>query len=549
MPYSNTPQVNQLTSLLLTRGSCDVVVCPGSRNGIIVHNLHLLAENHPQRVRLHPVTDERSAGFVALGLALANGNAALTAVCVTSGSAVLACLPAVAEAYFRHIPLLVISADRPVWQIGQTDGQTLVQNGAFHPYCPTQQLLCLPAGTPYDEKTRLQNNRAINEAFCQLSQHGGGPAHLNVPIDEPLFQFTVDELPRERTFRRLRTYSSIPLPHELLDAIRQARLPALCMGQYEQGDLTAEVDTLEREHRLLVLPEILSGARPSFRMNVFDGLGTDEKELIPDLVIQVGGNFVHKRFKRLLRETDCRVIRIGLEPENTDTFCHLDTFIESPALPVLSQLNRLLPAQNPKVLSASRELDKRQSALAQSDAERTPLERVLLSLRDALSSRTDFTLHLANSSAVRAASRVFEAGSFPIFCNRGVNGIEGSLSTAVGCAMKGGGLHVVVIGDLSFFYDANALWNTHLPSNLRILLFNDAGGSIFNGLPGLADSPARDAFVAARSKGFSARGIAQSFGVSHQELLPADCKKAVFKQWLAESPVARLMEVKAYAET
>ena len=201
------------------------------------------------------------------------------------------------------------------------------------------------------------------------------------------------------------------------------------------------------------------------------------------------------------------------------------------------------------MLSASRELDKRQSALAQSDAERTPLERVLLSLRDALSSRTDFTLHLANSSAVRAASRVFEAGSFPIFCNRGVNGIEGSLSTAVGCAMKGNGLHVVVIGDLSFFYDANALWNTHLPSNLRILLFNDAGGSIFNGLPGLADSPARAAFVAARSKGFSARGIAQSFGVSHQELLPPDCKKAVFNQWLAESPVARLMEVKAYAET
>ena len=90
MPYSNTPQVNQLTSLLLTRGSCDVVVCPGSRNGIIVHNLHLLAENHPQRVRLQPVTDERSAGFVALGLALANGDSVLTAVCVTSGSAVLA---------------------------------------------------------------------------------------------------------------------------------------------------------------------------------------------------------------------------------------------------------------------------------------------------------------------------------------------------------------------------------------------------------------------------------------------------------------------------
>ncbi|MGM9693581.1 MAG: 2-succinyl-5-enolpyruvyl-6-hydroxy-3-cyclohexene-1-carboxylic-acid synthase [Alloprevotella sp.] len=550
MPFSSSPQVNQLSALLFAQGQCDIVVCPGSRNGIIVHNLHLLAKQHPKRVRLHPVTDERSAGFVALGLALANGDAALTAVCVTSGSAVLGCLPAVAEAYFRHIPLLVISADRPLWQIGQTDGQTLSQNGAFLPYCPTQQLLCLPTGSEYDEKTRLQNNRAINEALCRLRMNEGGPAHLNVPIDEPLFRFFADELPRERTFQRVQTYSSTPFPHDLLELIRQARLPALLIGQYEKGDLKAEVEELEQKRRLLVLPEILSGQKNSFRMNAFDCVEPGETMLIPDLIIQVGGNFVHKRFKKLLRSAPCRVIRIGLEAEFTDTFEHLDTFLESPALPALEQLNRCLPGDNAAVKFAADTLNLRwkEDSARQANTSETSLEHILLSLRPALAHRRNFTLHLANSTAVRAASRVFESGDFPVFCNRGVNGIEGSLSAAVGCALKGKGLHLVVIGDLSFFYDANALWNTRLPSNLRILLYNDAGGGIFNSLPGLKDSPARNTFVAARSDGFSAEGIAQSFGVEHREVLPAECTSSLFEEWLSESPVSRLLEVKAFAD-
>ena len=133
--YCDTPQVNQLTALLEAHHIRHIVVCPGSRNATIAHNLNEKGENC---FTLHPVTDERSAAFVAIGLILATQEC--TAVCVTSGSALINCIPAVAEAYYRHLPLLIISADRPQNWIGQLDGQTLPQSGALLPYCPTYTL-------------------------------------------------------------------------------------------------------------------------------------------------------------------------------------------------------------------------------------------------------------------------------------------------------------------------------------------------------------------------------------------------------------------------
>ena len=154
-----------------------------------------------------------------------------------------------------------------------------------------------------------------------------------------------------------------------------------------------------------------------------------------------------------------------------------------------------------------------------------------------------FTLHLANSTAVRAAAQVFSSGQFPILCNRGTNGIEGSLSTAVGYALEMWGLSIVVIGDLSFFYDANALWNTCLPSNLRILLLNNHGGGIFHRLPGLEVSPALPEYIAAGGQSFSAEGIARTFHIGYFSARADDTLEAVMRQWLHEDGRAGLIEI------
>ena len=533
--YCHTPQVNQLTALLLAHGIHHIVVCPGSRNATIVHNLHECG----LPFTLHPVTDERSAGFVALGLSLALQ--APTAVCVTSGSALLGCIPAAAEAYYRHLPLLVISADRPMQWIGQYDGQTLPQNGALAPYCPTYQL-CVT----HNAQDEWYNNRSINEAILSLQRGEGGPAHINVPIEEPMFQFSVPDLPQERVIREIRPNYVSPLPAEILEEIQGARLPAVIIGQYEKGDIRAEIDTLERQGQLLILPEILSDVKGSFRMNILDTLDEDNETMRPDVILHIGGNFVHKRFKQLLRNHDCRVIRIGMDQEMPDTFCHLDTVLPIPTQPVLHQLAEALPHKHTGVMLAQQLYEKaiQQKTADQPLSDNLTQQLTLASLYQILQAQgTSFTLHLANSRTVRVAGNVFPSGEQQIYGNRGTNGIEGSLSTAVGYALGMWGLSIAIIGDLSFFYDANALWNMQLPADLRILLLNNGRGGIFDHLPGLSQSPARDELIAAGHQDFSAEGIAQTFHVGYHCIHEVGEMNQVIEEWLKPAEQAQILEV------
>ena len=185
MSYSDKDNINILCAVMLGHGVTHAVVCPGSRNAPIVHNL-----NECQQVKCYPVTDERSAGFFALGMAEQLGEP--VAVCVTSGTAVLDLAPAVAEARHRHLPLVVISADRPMAHIGQQMGQTIDQPGVLSRFT----LMDVNLLEPHDDLSRWHCNRMANEAMISARQ--GGPVHINVPYEEPLFNFTVASLPEER---------------------------------------------------------------------------------------------------------------------------------------------------------------------------------------------------------------------------------------------------------------------------------------------------------------------------------------------------------------
>lgn len=122
--YSDKNIVNILTSFLIAKGVRKAVVCPGSRNVPLVNNMV-----EAEQIECFPVTDERSAGFYALGMSLRLGEPVV--VCVTSGSALLNVAPAMAEAYYRHVPLILVSADRPKAWIDRLDGQTMCQSGAL----------------------------------------------------------------------------------------------------------------------------------------------------------------------------------------------------------------------------------------------------------------------------------------------------------------------------------------------------------------------------------------------------------------------------------
>ena len=189
--YSDKRNVLQAVALLKAHGVRHIVLCPGSRNIPLVQ-----AFSHTEEYTCHAVTDERSAGFFALGLALKSGEPA--AVCCTSGSALLNLHPAVAEAFYRRVPLIILSADRPAAWIGQMDGQTLPQPGVFGTLVKLS--VSLPeVHTPEDE---WYCNRLLNEALLETHHHGRGPVHINIPVSEPFFDFPLAELPSVRIIRR-----------------------------------------------------------------------------------------------------------------------------------------------------------------------------------------------------------------------------------------------------------------------------------------------------------------------------------------------------------
>jgi 2-succinyl-5-enolpyruvyl-6-hydroxy-3-cyclohexene-1-carboxylate synthase len=482
--YSNKENVNILTSLLREHGIRYAVCCPGSRNSPIVHNL-----NECPDIACYPVTDERSAGFYALGMSQCLKEPVV--VCVTSGTALLNLAPAVAEAYYQHIPLVVISADRPQAWIDQLDGQTLPQPDALGRF--VKKAVSLPEvissppelGKATGRRALLGNgvrgglnephwycNRLVNEAL--LEKHA--PVHINVPISEPLFDYNVAELPVERKI-------------ELLPAdITNQTLSHVCRM------------FMQSERPLLVAGQPMN---PGYDEAVC--LIGDDESYVPDLVLYIGGSIVSKRLKRFLRKAKETWV-VNATGEVTDTFMNLTRVIQGDVAVVEDQIRFLLEQQShPFVQKWETLLSKVRAHAAAYQPDYSEMAVVKCFETQITIHSSLFTIHYANSTAIRLAN-IFAQHS--VYCNRGVNGIEGSLSTAAGFSVVTEDNVFCVIGDLSFFYDQNALWNQNLRGNFRILLLNNGKGGIFNLLRGLEQSPARDKYVAAEHH-TSAEGICQ----------------------------------------
>lgn len=487
--YCDKNNVNLLTAQLIRADICDIVVCPGSRNAVLIHNFYKESRRN-NSFRLHPVTDERSAAFVAIGIWLATRRP--VAVCVTSGSAVLNTLPAVAEAYYRQIPLVIISADRPPQWIDQLDGQTLPQYGALHPYADSVQMDETPSNVAVPVYDPLK------------------PLHINVPISEPLFTFTTPQLP-EPEYSYFEQWpqmdSGIQDIDNIVSLINSAQLPAVVVGQYE-GETIRELVELDTDNKLLLLPEVISHHPGSERTAWIESLRAEGVPL-PDVVIHIGGAMVNKWLKLKLRQVDnLRVIRVDETDDMPDTFSHLEVKVKY-------NIHKFFRTIAPQLLPNNNVADFKQ-AVPELPVPVSTKDVAVAQLWNSLSGckQEEYVLFFGNSSAVRAASRTIPTGHCSLFCNRGVNGIEGSLSVAAGYSMVSERNVYVVLGDLSFFYDANALWNTGLRGNLRIVLINDHRGGIFQNLPGLNNSPAIDDYVSARHNA-SAQGIAQSYGCNY----------------------------------
>ena len=507
--YSNKENVNILTSLLLEYGVSDAVVCPGSRNAPIVHNLSVC-----EAIRCRPVTDERSAAFYALGLAIATRRP--TVVCVTSGSALLNVMPAVAEAAYQHVPLVVISADRPQQWIDQLDGQTIPQSDTLGRF--VRKAVQLPE--PHNDEERWLCRRLVNEAMHLATCRQGAPVHINVPISEPLFEFDTEQLPQLSRFNNIKRAAIKDASMDMPDAFHEAKRPMIVIGQLAHGTISHEtIRSLSEKY--VVMSEPLSN--PSYMTIHFDeairyivsdnsSINDDEDDktaYYPDYVIYVGDTLVSKPARRFLR--NAKAPSCLITPDAADIHDPLMTLTDIVECDTDS-INALLASlcEAPDTDERCRFHDRWQSFLdayaAHADAyapEYSQMATVKYFEEQLADLDIDICVHYANSSAVRLACIYAQ---HYVWCNRGVNGIEGSLSTAAGFSLATHDMTVCVIGDLSFFYDQNALWNSNLRGNLRIILLNNRGGGIFRQLPGLSDSPAADDLVMASHEN-TAQGI------------------------------------------
>ena len=507
--YSNKENVNILTSLLLEYGVSDAVVCPGSRNAPIVHNLSVC-----EAIRCRPVTDERSAAFYALGLAIATRRP--TVVCVTSGSALLNVMPAVAEAAYQHVPLVVISADRPQQWIDQLDGQTIPQSDALGRF--VRKAVQLPE--PHNDEERWLCRRLVNEAMHLATCRQGAPVHINVPISEPLFEFDTEQLPQLSRFNNIKRAAIKDASMDMPDAFHDATRPMIVIGQLAHGTVSHEtIRSLSEKY--VVMSEPLSN--PSYMTIHFDeairyivsdnsSINDDEDDktaYYPDYVIYVGDTLVSKPARRFLRNAKAPSCLITPDAADIhDPLMTLTDIVECDTDSINALLASLCEAADTD--ERCRFYDRWQSFLdayaAHADAyapEYSQMATVKYFEEQLADLDIDICVHYANSSAVRLACIYAQ---HYVWCNRGVNGIEGSLSTAAGFSLATNDMTVCVIGDLSFFYDQNALWNSNLRGNLRIILLNNRGGGIFRQLPGLSDSPAADDLVMASHEN-TAQGI------------------------------------------
>ncbi|MDE6655096.1 MAG: 2-succinyl-5-enolpyruvyl-6-hydroxy-3-cyclohexene-1-carboxylic-acid synthase [Muribaculaceae bacterium] len=497
MNFSDRKNINILTSLLPKHGVRTAVVCPGSRNAPISHNLRAAG------IECLSVTDERSAAFYALGLTLAKNEP--VAVCVTSGTALLNLAPAVAEAAYRHVGLVVISADRPADRIGQLAGQTLLQPGALGVHVG----YCCSLPEPCDRSSERHCVRLVNDALLHLS--GGKPVHINVPVSEPLYDFTVGELPDVPVIHRI----SSPVDADYLARQAAAFLdsghrPLVVIGQIAYYmDMSETIARIGR--RYAVLYESLSATDGGLNLDLLAKLAANTTSLQPDRVLYVGDTLVSNMIKRYLASLpDACTMGVNADGEIHDTFMNISAVAGCDPVAFLRSMAALECGEDNIFRGLWEGMIKRSRQITADTPPHSTEARAVKMLEDALKGK-DVNMHYANSTAIRLGNLYTTHYSY---VNRGVNGIEGSLSTAAGFSLASDKPTFCVIGDLSFFYDSNALWPVALDGRLRVMLLNNGGGKIFDTLPGARDSEAfRDLVKASHQT--SARGICEAYGIGY----------------------------------
>ncbi len=458
------------------------IFSPGSRNAPLSISFH----RHPV-INTRVIIDERSAGFIALGLAQQTGTPVV--LCCTSGTALMNYGPAIVEAHYQNIPLVILSADRPPEWIDQWDGQTIRQSGVFNEY--VKKSFDLPVELSHPD-AQWEYERKIAEACLLANFDTPGPVHINIPFREPFYPDEKQELAFSKGLRKIEIAQLLKnedsLNDDLLEEWKLAKRKIILLGQ---GWLSEEeiqlFSKIGEEQNIPIISDVISNGQDITDVVMHQDLFLSEKEnwpeLEPDLVISFGKSLISKNLKLFLRNAHVKEWRVVDQIGFENPLKNLSRVIQSDIKSFLKSVSGK-QSQNPEFLNTWKNKDTAIPSMLeqlnqQPYSEFGTFYKVMRNLPD------NIDLHLANSMPVRFANFIgIKQHGIQVFANRGTSGIDGTNGTVVGHALENQRKVVLLTGDLSFLYDQNAFFHEYDLSNLLIIVFNNFGGGIFDLIPG-----------------------------------------------------------------
>ena len=504
MKHSKIPLSQTVVTLCKTHNIKHIVISPGSRNAPLT-----IGFTHDDFFNCYSIVDERCAAFFALGIAQQIQEP--VAVVCTSGSALLNYYPAIAEAYYSHIPLVVLSADRPKHLIDVGDGQTIKQKNIYGEHVLYNANLKLDLKE--EDKTVKENELPIIKSIenklerflgfqkdiqsyneseihdsLSLAAIKSGPVHINIPFDEPLYE-TVEELsinPKQfKLQNRIDNIDDFEIK-SLLNVWHSTKRKMILVGVLQPNSIEEKwLQKLVDDDSVLVFTETTSNLHhPDFFSGIDKIIAPLDKEgfkaLQPEILLTFGGLVVSKKIKAFLRTYKPTHHWHVDSFRANDTFFCLDKHIKLTPNTFLSVFLQQVTHHTKSTYKANW-LVVRQKRRKLHDAYLKTIAFSDFSVFNTILKNIPelSQLQVGNSSAIRYTQLFQLPKRIEVFCNRGTSGIDGSTSTAIGAAVAIKKQVTFVTGDLSFFYDSNALWNNYIPKNFRIIVINNEGGGIF----------------------------------------------------------------------
>ncbi|MBT8301576.1 MAG: 2-succinyl-5-enolpyruvyl-6-hydroxy-3-cyclohexene-1-carboxylic-acid synthase [Maribacter sp.] len=564
MKYSNIPSAQSVVLHCKAKAVLDIVISPGSRNAPLT-----IGFTEDSSFNCYSIVDERCAAFFALGMAQQLQKP--VAVLCTSGSALLNYYPAIAEAFYSNIPLVVISADRPFYKIDVGDGQTIRQDYVFDRHIgysanlkqdvvhATEEIKKYAphsiSGNVNSEQDKIQSyndgelNKALNLAILDKL-----PVHINVPFEEPLYEKIPEATVKPHFNEIIEKQVVVEDLDEFIGQWNSAKRKMVLVGvKYPNSVNQKYLDKLANDPSVVVLTETTSNLHhPNFFPSIDSIIAPIEKSdnqerlfqsLQPEILLTFGGLVISKKVKAFLRKYRPTHHWHVDEHKAYDTFFVLSKHFKTN---VNAFFNKFLASAHDvesEYFNFWKEIKGDYETSRKSYLQEIPFSDLTVFGQIFENSPKNIQLQMANSSTIRYAQLFNLEPTIDVFCNRGTSGIDGAVSTAIGASIINSKQTILIIGDLSFFYDSNGLWNNYIKSDFRIILINNDGGGIFRILPGQEETDNFETYFET-THGLNAAHLCKMHGIEYACVKDEDSLKSELTKFYVGTDIPKLLEVK-----